>query len=217
MEKSINKLKEQLEQVKTENNNLMKENQQKSVVINQLKDLLNKKQNLKNNLLKKNRKMNDELKKTKLLFEEEKSLKNNLLQININLNKKINELEIKLNNINNIQNTQNDSGDKLELLKLYKNITDLNAKLKRYPYDLEENEKLISVIFASVDQKTHYSLICKNTHSINYLEAELYKEYPDYWNSDYYYLCKGKIINKFQTLENNQINNGDVIILIEKE
>ena len=66
------------------------------------------------------------------------------------MNEKIKNLEIKYNTKNNNQLVQNDSGDKLELLKLYKKMMDLNEKLKRYPYDLEENEKLISVIFSSV-------------------------------------------------------------------
>ena len=217
MEESIHELKEKLEQIKSQNNNLIKENQQRNDELNKLKASLYEEQKLKNNLIKENKKLDEELKELKLVLEEEQNIKKDILQININLNKKIKELEIKINNINNINNTQNDSGDKLKLLRLYKNITDLNAKLKRYPYDLEENEKLISVIFSSVDQKTHYSLICKNTHSIHNLEPELYKEYPDYCNSDYYFLCKGKLINKFETLENIHIKNGDVIILNKKE
>ena len=75
----------------------------------------------------------------------------------------------------------------------------------------------MSIIFTSVDQNTHYSLICKNTDTINKLEAELYKEYPDYTETENYFLCKGKIINKFHTFEMNNIKNGDVIILNQKE
>ena len=184
---------------------------------NKLKAQLKEEKILKENLLNVKKKMNDEIIKLQALLEEEKNIKNNLLQSNKNLNEKIKDLEIKYNSKNNNQLVQNDSGDKLELLKLYKKFVDLNEKLKRYPYDLEENEKLISVIFASVDQKTHYSLICKNTHSIHNLEAELYKEYPDYCNSDYYFICKGKMIKKFETLEKNHIKNGDVIILNKNE
>ena len=150
-------------------------------------------------------------------MEDEQNQKNDLLQLNNNLQKKINDLKIKIKNINNNQIAHHDSGNNSELLKLYKNIMELNEKLKRYPYILEQNEKLISVIFTSVDQKTHYSLICKNTHSIHDLEAELYKEYPDYCNSENYFLSKGKSLDKFQTLEKNHIKNGDVIILNKNE
>ena len=212
LEELINNLKNQLEQVQTKNNNLIKDNKQMTDELIKLKALLQEEKKLNNNLRNDNKKMNDELTKLKALLNEEQNKKNNLLQINRNLNEKYNDLEIKFNNKNNNQLVQNNSGDK-EQLKLYKQIMDLNEKLKRYPYNLEENEKLISVIFTSIDQTTKYSLICKNTHSIHNIEPELYKECPDYYNSENYFLCKGKIIDKFQTLENNHIKNGDVIIL----
>jgi molybdopterin converting factor small subunit len=102
------------------------------------------------------------------------------------------------------------------MFELYNERDELNKKLKKYPYILEENEKLISIIFTSVDQKAHYSMICKNTSNIHDLEEELYKEYPDFSHSENYFLCKGKIINKFQSFESNGIKNGDVVILNQK-
>ena len=98
---------------------------------------------------------------------------------------------------------------------MYKEIYDLNEKLKRYPFILEENEKLMSIIFTSVDQTLNYSLVCKNTDTINKLEAELYKEFPKFSESENYFICKGNIINKFKTFESNKIKNGDLIILNE--
>ena len=139
---------------------------------------------------------------------------------NKELNNIINNLKSQIKNQNNIQSIDQNNNENYfnaEINKLYKEINDLNKKLKRYPINLEENEKLMSIIFTSVDQNTHYSLICKNTDTIHKLEAELYKEYPDYTISDNYFLCKGKIINKFHTFEMNNIKNGDVIILNQKE
>ena len=59
-------------------------------------------------------------------------------------------------------------------------------------------------------------MICKNTNTIHDLEKELYKEYPNYSTSDNFFLCKGKIINRFQSFESNGIKNGDVILLNQK-
>ena len=139
---------------------------------------------------------------------------------NKELNNIINNLKSQIKNQKNIQSINQNNNENYfnaEINKLYKEINDLNKKLKRYPINLEENEKLMSIIFTSVDQNTHYSLICKNTDTINKLEAELYKEYPDYTETENYFLCKGKIINKFHTFEMNNIKNGDVIILNQKE
>ena len=130
------------------------------------------------------------------------------------MNKKIQELQGKIHNqsINN-QNNSNNSNTNIEL---YKEIHDLNEKLKRYPFILQKGERLISVIFFSADQKAHYSMICKNTDTIHDLEKDLYKEYPDYSCTENIFLCKGKIINKFHSFESYGIKNGDVILLNQK-
>ena len=125
------------------------------------------------------------------------------------------------NNYNNIQNNIQNNNETIELYKqineLNKQINELNKKLKRYPINLEENEKLMSVIFTSVDQKAHYSIICKNTDTINKLEAELYNEYPEYSETENYFLCNGQVINKFKTFEVNHIKNGDIIVLNKRD
>ena len=63
-------------------------------------------------------------------------------------------------------------------MTLNEKIEDLNNQLTKYPYKLNENENLISVIFASVDQLVHYSIICKNTSKSCNLEDELYTVFP---------------------------------------
>ena len=75
----------------------------------------------------------------------------------------------------------------------------------------------MSIIFTSVDQKAHYSIICKNTDTIHRLEEELYKEYPEFSETDNYFLCNGQVINKFKTFEVNHIKNGDTIVLNKRD
>ena len=151
-------------------------------------------------------------------IEKEKNLSNDLSNeikkyklMTDNLNKKIDELQVKIQkqSINN-QNNSN------KIIELYKEIHDLNEKLKRYPFILQKGERLISVIFSSVDQQAHYWMICKNTDTIHDLEKNLYKEYPHYSCTENFFLFKGKIINRFQSFESNGINNGDVIVLNQK-
>ena len=89
--------------------------------------------------------------------------------------------------------------------------------IKRYPIILEENEKLISIIFASSDQTMHYSMICKNTDTLSDLEKKLYKEFPDFIESDNIFLCKGTVINKYKTFESYNIKNGDILVLNKRD
>ena len=126
---------------------------------------------------------------------------------------KIEQLNFKIINQNNFNNFN----IQIKTNELYEKILDLQEKLKRFPFILEKNEKLMSIIFASVDQKIHYSIVCKNTDKINKLEEELYREYPQFSETDNYFMCKGKVLNKFHSFEKNNIKNGDVIIVNQRE
>ena len=121
--------------------------------------------------------------------------------------------------MNNIQNNSNNILINLlkekedEIKDLKKNINELKETIKRYPFILEKNESLISIIFYSMDQKVHYPMICKNTDTIHKLEDKLYKEYPELSERENYFLCKGTVLNKFTSFEKNKIKNGDIIVL----
>jgi chromosome segregation ATPase len=111
-------------------------------------------------------------------------------------------------------NTQNNSDD---IVSLYKRIDDLNKKLSRYPFVLEEGEKIFSVIFTSVSQKVNYSMVCKNTDSIYKLEGELYKTFPELSETNNCFLCKGTVVNRFKKFEELKFKNGDIIIINQQE
>ena len=118
--------------------------------------------------------------------------------------------------MNNIQNNSNDKLINL-LSQKEEQIKELKDKIKRYPFVLEKNERLMVIIFYSVDQKVHYPMICKNTDTIHKLEEKLYEEYPKLSERENYFLCKGGLINKFQSFEKMKIKNGDIIILNQND
>ena len=96
-------------------------------------------------------------------------------------------------------NIQNKSD---EIIRLYKKIEELNEQIKRYPFILEEGEKILSVIFTSVSQKVNYSMVCKNTDSIYKLEGELYNTFPELAQTNNYFSCKGTVVNRLKNLKN---------------
>jgi len=156
----------------------------------------------------------EKTKKLTNLLNEEKNTNNTLSQNTLKLKKEIEELKLKIQQ--RPKEPPSNSNKNNELL-LYKKIDNLNETLKRYPVILGKDEKLISIIFASSDQKMHYSMICKNTDTISDLEKKLYKEYPDFIDSDNMFLCKGTMLNKYKSFESYKIKNGDIIIVNKRD
>ena len=142
-----------------------------------------------------------------------KDEKNNLFNENINLKKELEKLKLNEDERNNNQILKSLSNNQNENNQLYQEINDLKEKLYRYPIILEENEELISIIFCYEEKNRFYSMICKNTDSINNLEEKLYKEFPEISDNNNSFLFKGKIIDKFQNFDNNKIKNGDLVII----
>ena len=81
------------------------------------------------------------------------------------------------------------------------------------PFNLNKDEKLMPIIFWSVDQKIHYAFICKNTDRFNKIENMLYDIYPEYQEDENFFTVRGKKIIKSKTIEQNNIQYSDIIIL----
>ena len=79
--------------------------------------------------------------------------------------------------------------------------------------DLKEGEKLIAVIFFCEEENIHYSIICKNTDKFCNIESKLYQEYPALAEKENFFMNNGKKINKFKTIEENDIKFSGIILV----
>ena len=166
--------------------------------------------------------------KNKKIFELEKRLKEEE-EKNKNLEKKIIILEkdidvLKKNEkILKIENSVKiDSKDKISVINALINkdneIEDLRKKLERFPFILEEGEKLMHINITNTDYNIqNYSIICKSSDVFNQIENKLYDEYPILKTIQTYFIFNGKIIEKYKTLEENKINDNAVIILFKAD
>jgi len=189
----INNLRRELEEEKKKNKNLQDTINKLNNTINQLKqehntDILKYKKELKA-YIDRNEILNNQIKKLSL--------------DNTNLKEEIEKV--------NIQNKSD------EIIRLYKKIEGLNEQIKRYPFILEEGEKILSVIFTSVSKKVNYSMVCKNTDSIYNLEGELYKAFPELAQTNNYFSYKGTVVNRFTKFEELKFKNGDIIVINQQE
>ena len=162
----------------------------------------------------KNKILNEQILKLKKDLNIEINNKNNLIDINKQLKQQIKSL---IGSQNIKDNKNNSNNDKELIIQLYKKIDELKDKLSRYPFELSNGEKLISVIFTSSDQKIHTSIICKNTEKFIKLEEKLFNDYPEYSEFDVYFMVNGSRISKYKTLDENKIKNNDIIILTINE
>ena len=120
------------------------------------------------------------------------------------------------NEIKNIPSLQLDSKEELykTILQKDKELDEYKKQLARYPFELKQGEKLMTVNFITTDNKIqHYSLICKNTDIFNVIEKKLYEDYKEYYDTENYFTVNGNRIHKYKNLDENNIHNNDVVIL----
>jgi len=120
----------------------------------------------------------------------------------------------------NVYNVENILENKYNINRLIDLLNELNMLKEKLPSESsKKEEKLIVVIITSTDQKIYYPIVCRNTDEFSKLESELYRrnEYKEYKDGINHFISNGKRINRFDTLEQNKIKNGDKILLIKEE
>ena len=135
----------------------------------------------------------------------------------INVKKKITLKEIKCENFE-IKKDKNSNNN--ELIKLYKELQSKYEEISELkslnPYNLKKGEQLYSIVFLSSDYHivNNFSLICKNTDPFSKIEQTLYDKFPLLKETDNNFnLVNGIVVNRYKTLEENNIRSGDVIQL----
>lgn len=146
----------------------------------------------------------------------------NEIQILKNENSNLINKIIKLfeNNLNNNTNNKNVPNNDIKIIPSTEESktednkrNDLKEINLRYAFDLKKGEFLMPVIFQSADSKIHYAIICKNTDRFNMIENILYEKYPEYIEYENYFINNGIKINKYKTMEQNNIKYSDIITL----
>ena len=75
------------------------------------------------------------------------------------------------------------------------------------------NEKYIFIILSSTDLNIQYFIYCYISDIFTKVEKKLYDKYPDLKNKKIYFTVDGNIINKSETLEQNNIKNCTNILI----
>ena len=117
----------------------------------------------------------------------------------------INNLQIELNkhlNNNSLQNIINQKEIEINNLKLQlKNNNIQDQKLVNY-------DDIMTVIFISTDSIVNFAVKCVKNNTFAEIEEKLYREYPEYRETNNTFLANGNQVLRFKTIEENKIGNG---------
>ena len=82
-----------------------------------------------------------------------------------------------------------------------------------YSFILKPGEIIMTINFSSIGNQAvcNYSMPCKKTDLFVRLEEKLYDDFPQFKKYETYFEVQSKRIKRFQTLEENNIKNNDVI------
>ena len=156
-----------------------------------------------------NNNQDNELSKLKYELEEAKKIIQQQKERIMELENKLNNKESNNNDI--IESLKNEikSKDK-ELNELKSNLNKINNN--------ETNEKfgrqqMMCVYFTSMDQKINFPVPCINTDIFAEVEEKLYKQFPEYRETNNFFISNGKQILRFKTIGENNIGNGFPVIL----
>ena len=176
---------------------------------NNLNKSLNDNQNI-SNKIENNNINNNEIEK----------LKNELTKANKTIEQQkltINELQSKLNNYNNtIINYQNIINQKdIELNNLKAQLNNINVNnINNKNNNFFTFNEVMCVNFISQDQNVHFAVPCIKTNTFAEVEEKLYKQYPEYRETNNNFIANGKTVLRFKTIAENKIGNGLPVTLI---
>jgi len=162
---------------------------------------------------KENEEDKNKIKKLELIIKEKDSkineLENKTKKLELIIKEKdskINNLEIKIKEFKNKLNNNN---------YIYR-IKELENEIEKYKnYCLLPGEKLITIKFISTDQSINFNTFAKKNDHFAKLEFSLYEHYPQYKDTETFFLVNGIKVNKHRTLEENKIKDNDILTLKE--
>ena len=174
------------------------------IVVNALSNGIN---NLKSKIEQLNNELNSEKSKNQKLSDENKKLKDELDKYN-------NEIKQLNNKVINLQTNLNNLNIEIEILTKEKNeLNEIKNNLNNQILTLINPQEIISVQFKSVDENIDLCKSCKKSEIFAHLEEKLYELYPQYKGTNSYFICKGVDVNRFKSLEENNIKESDKIYL----
>ena len=72
----------------------------------------------------------------------------------------------------------------------------------------------MSVNFISTDSKVHFAVPCLDYNTFAEVEEKLYKQFPEYRETNNNFIANGGQVLRFKTIKQNKIGNGLPVTMI---
>ena len=170
---------------------------------------------LQNDFNKANKKILSQANIIKDLEEKLNSYKKNLDK----LSKDLDEKEKKQKNTDNIIISLKEKiKEKDEEIKKLNKLIEIKIKDKHKNINININRnQLMCINFTSSDQKINYAIPCIDTDTFAEVEEKLYREFPEYRETDNCFLVNGRAILRFKTVKDNKIAGYPVILISQND
>ena len=99
--------------------------------------------------------------------------------------------------------------------QLKQQLENLNNNTRNYPKKQINIEDMRCVNFITTDQSLFYAVSCSGQDTFAEVEEKLYKEYPEYRETNNTFLANGTEILRFKTINDNKIGTGKPIMLVK--
>ena len=164
-----------------------------------------------NNEKLKNKKLEDEIQRLKNKLNELKNNNNILINENNNLKLKLGNSN-QLNQINqfNQMNIKEINNLRQIIIQKDKEINELKLKI---PNEYVKMKNIMVINFLSTDQNIRCGIPCLADDTIAEVEEKLYQQFNEFRNTNNILLSGGNIILRFKKVRENNIHNGDTILI----
>ena len=164
-----------------------------------------------NNEKLKNKKLEDEIQRLKNKLNELKNNNNILINENNNLKLKLGNSN-QLNQINqfNQMNIKEINNLRQIIIQKDKEINELKLKI---PNEYVKMKNIMVINFLSTDQNIRCGIPCLADDTIAEVEEKLYQQFNEFRNTNNILLFGGNIILRFKKVRENNIHNGDTILI----
>ena len=118
---------------------------------------------------------------------------------------------IDMNKINNLQNEINNKNNQLNQLR--QQLQNVSINNNQNIQNILQNDKCVN--FITTDSSLFYAIPCNGNSTFAEIEEKLYKEYPEYRETNNIFLANGTEILRFKTINENKVGSGKPVMLIK--